>query len=963
MRNIYSLLLIVCSFLLWNVSLATAQIRVIEDGEQAIVFTGISADGQSVVGYAGDTDATLLWTETDELRYFFAEWGKSKGDAVSNNGVIVGQFSDPNVLFDIPWDEEGPLPIMSAGYLEDEEWHSLGILESCPPSDEYGGSLADGVSNDGTIIAGAVSKTFDILQPTLWRNGEMEALEYDERGQGARIQGLSGDGKVAAGWRAPYNTRLPVVWVNGKIKHINLNGIETAGECYKVSPNGKYVALTIDARAALYEIETEQLTVIERPEGCINAVGVDVSDEGIVVGYSQTSPWDPRIPFIYLPKHGMYNLNDYLTQLGYNANNADLASPMGISADGLRIVGFSSLRTGWIVDLKNHLEGGYYPPLNLKLEEVGAGTINIQWSAPKDDPDNTLSGYVIYRNGEKLISLPKEKTSHLDQSLPNGKYIYQVAAVWNTDKESKPTNEAWINTAKLGLPFTENFASNSLDLNYWNIAPGSDSRWLIGDAAGIEAPCVSYFNPIGSYSEAFTSPVIDASSANELYLSYNISRPTSIGDAFQDFLKLELYDGQSWLLLKTYTPNDNWDNSFKFEKINITDKAAGKEIRIRFTGYGTNSTEVLIWSLDNIRVFELKDDLVKAVPANFTAHKMADGTVRLNWADPGKVATLSYLEFENYIDFIGNEGKPLIGAIKYEPEDLTSYRGYRMVSVSALLSHVDHIDQLPTYNIVVYEGSERVYEQPIDFPLYNEWKVYELDEPYLIANDYQHPLHIGIEVASADPNDMPIGMSDRGFIDADLYPFEGRANLYSEDNGKTWRNLFEDSEKTIAGGVAIKGNLAKNDTSAPTDRLIGYMVFEEEDYLLVDPWSGAILYTKLHNYTVREPKANASCYQVLAFYDSQEISTMAEFCLGDDIVSIGTVDGKDDLFSIYPNPIEETLNISGEFTGYTLMNINGAVVLKSSENGLNVNNLPSGVYLLKIDSEGNKPVLKKIIKK
>lgn len=67
--------------------------------------------------------------------------------------------------------------------------------------------------------------------------------------------------------------------------------------------------------------------------------------------------------------------------------------------------------------------------------------------------------------------------------------------------------------------------------------------------------------------------------------------------------------------------------------------------------------------------------------------------------------------------------------------------------------------------------------------------------------------------------------------------------------------------------------------------------------------------------------------------------------------------------NIYPNPVEETLNISGEFTEFTLMNMNGTNLLQSTENGANVSHLPSGMYILKIELSGQAPVVKKIIKK
>jgi len=82
--------------------------------------------------------------------------------------------------------------------------------------------------------------------------------------------------------------------------------------------------------------------------------------------------------------------------------------------------------------------------------------------------------------------------------------------------------------------------------------------------------------------------------------------------------------------------------------------------------------------------------------------------------------------------------------------------------------------------------------------------------------------------------------------------------------------------------------------------------------------------------------------------------------------NIGAGIKKDEMLSgiaVYPNPVEDWLTVTGEFTGLTLMNMNGAVMLKSKENNVNVSSLPTGVYLLKVDSADKSSVLKKVIKK
>ncbi len=82
---------------------------------------------------------------------------------------------------------------------------------------------------------------------------------------------------------------------------------------------------------------------------------------------------------------------------------------------------------------------------------------------------------------------------------------------------------------------------------------------------------------------------------------------------------------------------------------------------------------------------------------------------------------------------------------------------------------------------------------------------------------------------------------------------------------------------------------------------------------------------------------------------------------------------KDDLFTnesnkvsfdIFPNPTTETINIQtkGKLTSSILYDMNGKLILKSSEKSINVKHLPKGIYILRTVIDG-KESTKKIIKK
>jgi beta-glucanase (GH16 family) len=64
---------------------------------------------------------------------------------------------------------------------------------------------------------------------------------------------------------------------------------------------------------------------------------------------------------------------------------------------------------------------------------------------------------------------------------------------------------------------------------------------------------------------------------------------------------------------------------------------------------------------------------------------------------------------------------------------------------------------------------------------------------------------------------------------------------------------------------------------------------------------------------------------------------------------------------IYPNPTSKKINISGKIDSVELFTMNGKSVLKTTFNTIYINQLPKGVYLIKISSRGT-TLISKIIK-
>ena len=82
-----------------------------------------------------------------------------------------------------------------------------------------------------------------------------------------------------------------------------------------------------------------------------------------------------------------------------------------------------------------------------------------------------------------------------------------------------------------------------------------------------------------------------------------------------------------------------------------------------------------------------------------------------------------------------------------------------------------------------------------------------------------------------------------------------------------------------------------------------------------------------------------------------------------DMTNVDEIKDANEQFAIYPNPVEDVLNIEGDFAKFTIVNLSGATVLSSTTNNVNVSELPTGVYLLNIESADGKKTTRTMMKK
>jgi len=307
---------------------------------------------------------------------------------------------------------------------------------------------------------------------------------------------------------------------------------------------------------------------------------------------------------------------------------------------------------------------------------------------------------------------------------------------------------------------------------------------------------------------------------------------------------------------------------------------------------------------------------------------------------------------DDEIEYVLKYDKDQTSAISLTSGDLATYATYYPGDMLANLSGMT-ISSVDVYIVTASERSAVVIygentqssngELLLDqnfVPVENAWNRIELSTPITISDK---DLWIGIQMEGFVPDTYQIGV--------DLGPAAIGFGDIVNVGGPTWWSI---ADLGIDSNLCIRTNVSGTRTPAISWLTLGESEFtinadqtENIDVVLDATKLSNTLYEATIEVSSNDPLNGTVKVPVYLINGSTNIEKVND--------SAGLI--------VYPNPVENTLNILGDFTHFTLMSVNGAVMLKSTENGVNVSNLPASVYLLKIESDKNAPVVKKIIKK
>lgn len=387
--------------------------------------TGISNDGTAVGNVAGVEH--FLWNQTEEGRFI----GTTSENGVSGNTNISadGTFISATVVNPDTNIEVVGVYVPSIG----EEWLYLNGF-----TPERGGSVF-GMSSGGDFNVGLAWISAGTAHAAVWE-GPGDPIDLGSLGTGrsSRANAVSTDGSVIVGWQdSSQGIRQGAVWRNQQQEYLLDEDGNVLGEALAVSGDGQTITgFTMDNKAYIWNA-TDGVTIYSDPnEEYINSI-TSISEDGkTAVGFSY-NPFEGILlgqGFIWFKDSGFHNLDEYVTDLGYDNLGITFSVVTALSANGNFVGGlgadFNEMATkGFIIDISSALS----------VDMVENGDVSVFPNPVKDILNITGTTEVVSVDvydvlGKKVMSFNEMTSGAINiSSLAKGVYIVKL----NTEFGSK----------------------------------------------------------------------------------------------------------------------------------------------------------------------------------------------------------------------------------------------------------------------------------------------------------------------------------------------------------------------------------------------------------------------------------------------------------------------------------------------------------------------------------------------
>lgn len=934
---------------------------------------------------------------------------------VNDDKVICGYFKDNN--YKLTMTELGvtnTLPLNVAAVWKDGQRTSLGLGGRGVSDFEnfFDGSFATAISNDSKTIVGFIAiGNYAKVYPCAWvldeATGEYEYKEYamPEGAIRARIADVSGDGSIAVGW-GEYTGEVTgtkaCIWFTPDSCVIVEDPDYVEGEQFKgratcISQNGEFIGMTLDGSTPVLYYTLSQFPITNCAEhqddnGANITVTVQgVADNGEMIGVYEYRPYgfaSYNRPFWYTRDYNITTDFDYYVYLyaydvdmpyTFTFESQESVNFVALSADARTFVGNDTYGAPWILKTDYTRMKDILPTVEgMSTQITGPGEVTV--SIPKSGTDAymgyDLYEYAVYRDGEKIASIANadieegtETLTVVDKGLKGGTHYYTAAIVWksifdDTTLESPKADRLAVRlSSDFSMPFFDNFDSGSPVVTYWTYQRdyGDEGQSIFGcpQYMGINSTCALYnaFTHTKPYSYSVVSRHIDATDKESVYLSfarrYMFVNSTD-WELDKDTVSIEVStDGKNWTVVKDLLLNEIPANWWGYEFEDISALVAGELFQVRIHGHGQGKA-MTAWMFDLFKVGETPE---QEAPAGLIGACDEDGAFDMRWKNSIDAYPLTYLvnPYGNVQSLaIGDEGKPIISAIEFTPDQLTMYKGKYLTSVTTFINHdFSAGDNLPKANLVVYEDGNLVREQEINVEP-NIDLVVKLDEP--LAIDASKNIRIGIKLTQHDANQIPLT-----YQNTTLY-VPGKSDLYSEDDGATWQKL-SDFFATVPGqetdGYAcweITGNITDEPQASDKEFDINRNAYEV--YRNGSKVTPSFVYLLEPGYVDTE-SVLGDVYEVRAFYLDGTVSALSNQVKNDGTTGISEVEtgNGEGVYTIE----DGKLDVDGGIVRVEIFNASGSKVYDGAGRGVSLGSLGHGMFILKVYGEDGTTATRKLV--
>ena len=928
--------------------------------------------------------------------------------AVNNAGVIVGAVHNPDMRLpknDSPYyapatrnqedDEEGQA-ISSAAVWRNGKLYMLG----CGPYsidffyDGSDGSIATGVSEDGNTVFGNIVSAWMPIEACVWEyDDSTDTYVYRRLDRPANAMMSSLIANSATGFPAIGAISIPggdggfmttALWLSAdEFVNIDMPEVEGANAIYahSISADGHYVNISVQGTHPamyIYDVENASLEEIELPVGTTSVTGYTITNDGNPILKIQDSNWQSALYYYDRLSGSMVALAEYLADTMTDCNlpsDLSLATVIAVTGNGKNIIikeNSYSVNT-WLLTLDNPQLLTASAPNSVDLYHTSPTTLEVKFDGIAAIPDGCeLKGYKVYVDGEEVEEVKTSETGgtyYIEvDSFVGDRHSAYVCTVYTKKGEeqmsgSSPVASIYV-ADDLSLINFYDFDDSTMDeqgniiwsqdtwqakMNYG--VPGQFINWhFTSNDFENRTPAISVVSAATEpWSSLFVSHYMDGEDSDDFYidLRYQMRLVNSANqDLSTDWLDVEAStDGRNWVKVASVNAAETSPSVWHTLHADLGAFMKGEMFQLRLNAHGEGMGQ-LIWSVDEIAI---GDEFAGEQPSGLR-YDITDNGVKLMWHNSLGHYDLSYLDNSSILwDYnVGNEGKPLIGAIELTEDQVKPFVGEYINAVSTFLYDDASIEQAAptTAEAIIYADGEEVARATFDSEFNSVAQaVAWLDTPVAIEKGKTY--RVGVRISNYATEQAPM------YYQAASTCVAGRSDLYSEDDGRTWHNASEIAVSDVnPNGLCVWPIRAHISSESAA-------VTEPYDLTYFDVFRDGV---KINNGSIYEPHSWINLpnpvegvYTVQAHYKGGLISPMSEPLDLTDINSIEQV-----FFTLSVSTGHGTVNIKGDCLGATLYDMSGRVV--ASTKGNSMSGIPSGVYMLKANTASATETYKVIVK-